>query len=144
MKTYKDYLIDFDALKVGQKLWSQRLGHCEIVSLNWDIDFPIKAVPIRDHYGYATYTKCGFERKDDLAPSLFKEKPDFFKERKEVKKWKWFYTYKENYRSAGVIENYYVTSFEYTEDEFLKRNHDVDMCKYEKIDCTEIIEVIYE
>ena len=134
MKTYKDYLIDFDKLKVGDKLWSTNLGEVIITHLDLNNEMPIDVKNIYNGR-FDSYTKEGTLYVDDKIPTLFKEKPDFFKERKEVKRWKWYYQIS-NDLDGGVTGN------KYTEEEFENISH--NYCLYEKIDCTETTEVVYE
>ena len=135
MKTYKDYLIDFDSLKVGTKLWSSKYGNCIVIHICNISEYTIEVA--FDDYPTNTYTKDGKEFKSDKFASLFKEKPDFFKEKKEVKKWIWFYEYLDCY---GVTQRDLTDLM--TEKDFLEFYGKVD--KHEKIDCTEKTEVTYE
>ena len=133
MKTYKDYLIDFDKLKIGTKLWSSIRGNCRVIRTCNNRECPIEVA--FDDDSTNTYTKDGKEFKSDKFASLFKEKPDFFKEKKEVKRWKWYY--EDDYYKNGNS-----TDLAYTEEEFFKNF--LGLIKYEKIDCTEKTEVTYE
>ena len=135
MKTYKDYLIDFDKLKIGTKLWSSIRGNCRVIRTCNIRECPIEVA--FDDDSTNTYTKDGKEFKSDKFASLFKEKPDFFKEKKEVKKWIWFYEYLDCY---GVTQRDLTDLM--TEKDFLEFYGKVD--KHEKIDCTEVVEVVYE
>ena len=137
MKTYKDYLIDFDSLKVGEKAWSIELGDCEVVLISSYGVYPVEVASLKNKDRRHKYTEDGFRCCTDFFPSLFKEKPDFFKEKKEVKKWIWFYEYLNCYR----VTQRDLTDF-MTEKDFLEFYGKVD--KHEKIDCTEVVEVVYE
>ena len=131
MKTYKDYLSDFDKLKIGTKLWSSIRGNCRVIRTCNNRECPIEVA--FDDDSTNTYTKDGKEFKSDKFASLFKEKPDFFKEKKEVK----LYTF---YISDG--EQSWLTHVKISEEEAKGRFE--SYYKYEKIDCTEKVEVVYE
>ena len=77
MKTYKDYLIDFDSLKVGTKLWSSIYGNCIVIHICNISEYPIEVA--FDDYPTNTYTKDGKGLKSDKFPSLFLRKPDGIK-----------------------------------------------------------------
>lgn len=139
MKTYKDYLIDFETLEVGDKVYSLSNGYGKVVHISGSCT---NAYPICVSFnkGGYTYTKKGKRILVDINPEIYREKPDFFKEKKEVKRWRWYYQPQE--KSCGYISN----NLE-TETEFLSIFHGENIeppFKYEKIDCTEITEVVYE
>jgi len=71
MKNLEKYLIDFDTLKVGDKVWSIEEGEVEITEL-----FPDKK---RTQYQIETqkesYTKEGKYQPQNNYPSLFKSNP---------------------------------------------------------------------
>jgi len=145
MKTYKDYLIDFDSLKVGEKAWSIELGDCEVVLISSYGVYPVEVASLKNKDRRHKYTKDGFRCCTDFFPSLFKEKPDFFKEKKEVKKYKWYY----ELELVGVVSTLDgTTTTSKTEDEFIKwfkeQYPNSILMNYEKIDCTEIVVVVYE
>ena len=77
MKTYKDYLIDFDKLKIGTKLWSSIYGNCIVIHICNISEYPIEVA--FDDYPTNTYTKDGKVLKSDKFPSLFLRKPDGIK-----------------------------------------------------------------
>lgn len=141
MKTYKDYLIDFDKLKVGDEVWSQLFGYGEIGEIR---NKSIKGYPIIvyfDEREEQLFTNNGFLNTSHVTPTLFKEKPDFFKERKEVKRWRWYWEHNNKSMFGGMSQ------IRETEKEFLesyKIANGVVPFKYEKIDCTEIMDVVYE
>lgn len=143
MKTFKDYLIDFDTLKVGDRLWSIPDGECIVTYIQEDsnYNYRIKTTSRNIGEGDASYTKHGERCIGNKAPSLFKEKPDFFKEKKEVKKWKWYF---EVITATGV--EFSDVSSAFTEEEVKKyiELHYATINKLEKIDCTEITEIVYE
>jgi len=69
----KELLIDFDSLKVGDTLWSARVGDVEITHLSFLSDFPIKVEDKKKES--ATFTKDGFFDLCDLLPTLLKSNP---------------------------------------------------------------------
>lgn len=137
MKTYKDYLIDFDTLKIGDKLFKPNWDFCEVTNIDKKSQtFYVWKEEIGATWCYRNGLILGYENKP--INYVFKEKPDFFKERKEVKKWKWYY------HNAG--NDYESISNSLTEKELLSffEEFQIETQKYEKIDCTEITEVVYE
>jgi len=67
MKNLEKYLIDFDTLKVGDKVWSIEYGECNIAAINLG-NYPIK---IKGN----SYTKEGKIFTLNSTPSLFKSNP---------------------------------------------------------------------
>ena len=132
MKTFKDYLIDFDSLNIGDKFYDSLFN--EIVKT--------KMV----HYNAIVTTKNDIIHKEQFkGMRFFEEKPDFFKEKKEVKKYKWYY----ELELVGVVSTLDgTTTTSKTEDEFIKwfkeQYPNSILMNYEKIDCTEIVVVVYE
>ena len=138
MKTYKDYLIDFDKLKIGTKLWSSIRGNCRVIRTCNIRECPIEVA--FDDDSTNTYTKDGKEFKSDEFASLFKEKPDFFKEKKEVKTYTWY---------CLAQNGHQFLEYDMPEHELpalIKKFEGFSnkLIKWEKIDCTEKTEVIYE
>ena len=143
MKTYKDYLIDFETLKVGDKVYSIIYGHGDVIEIKSSCSETSYPVVVKFGVTNKYYTKKGMHHVLDLHIQLFKEKPDFFKEKKEVKKWKWYYNVINPF--GCKIENFsgHKTESEFKDD--LNNAYTKDnILKYEKIDCTEITEMDYE
>ena len=68
MKNLEKYLIDFDTLKVGDKVWSIQEGDTEVIKLRRNDEYPI-------HVKEQLYTKEGYFVKQHKCPSLFKSNP---------------------------------------------------------------------
>ena len=69
MKNLEKYLIDFDTLKVGDKVWSIQEGNTEIKHLDGDSVYPIRTT------NNELYKKDGCYQTNDKSPSLFKSNP---------------------------------------------------------------------
>ena len=69
MKNLEKYLIDFDTLKVGDKVWSIQEGNTEIKHLDGDSVYPIRTT------NNELYKKDGCYQTNDNFPSLFKSNP---------------------------------------------------------------------
>jgi hypothetical protein len=132
MKTYKDYLIDFETLKVGDKVYSLSNGYGKVVYIKGRY---VNTYPICVSFneGRYDYTEKGKRNLIDINPEIYSENPDFFKEKKEIK----LYTF---YVSDG--EKSWLTRIKISEQE--AKEQFSYFYKYEKIDCTEITEVVYE
>lgn len=139
MKTYKDYLIDFDKAEPGDKVWCSKYGYGEIEQITKINCGGILIDVFFFHRGEKQFYPDGRDSVLDDMPVLFKEKPEFFKDRKEVKKWIWYYEY---IAKESGSKRQQLTYDRHSEKEFLEKYK--DLIKYEKIDCTEITETIYE
>jgi len=69
MKNLEKYLIDFDTLKVGDKVWTIQEGNTEIKHLDGDSVYPIRTT------NNGLYKKDGCYQTNDKSPSLFKSNP---------------------------------------------------------------------
>ena len=68
MKNLEKYLIDFDTLKVGDKVWTIQEGDTEVIKLRRNGEYSI-------HTKEQLYTKEGYFVKQHKSPSLFKSNP---------------------------------------------------------------------
>lgn len=68
MKNLEKYLIDFDTLKVGDKVWSIQEGDTEVIKFRCNNEYPI-------HTKKHCYTKKGYFVEGHKSPSLFKSNP---------------------------------------------------------------------
>jgi hypothetical protein len=68
MKIAEKYLIKFDELKVGQKVWNAGLGEVTVLDITKNEDYPILT---STSYGERTFTKNGYSMIDDKYPTLF-------------------------------------------------------------------------
>lgn len=73
LEILKPILIDFDSLKVGDKLWSFELGECTCGSINKQSSYPISVYS--DTQTILTYSENGVHSVDWAYPSLFKCNP---------------------------------------------------------------------
>lgn len=69
------YLIDYDKLKVGDKVWSIQLGDCEVLEKKPTntSEWPIYCK--NEHDNGKLYAEDGFYQKGDAGPSLFTSNP---------------------------------------------------------------------
>lgn len=138
MKTYKDYLIDFDTIKVGDSFYSLQDDRMETISLireNKDGEIALE-ISTRKYSWIISYLKL------NNGKMFFSEKPDFFKEKKEVKRWRWYYEFVDNGLDMSG------TSKHLTNEEVLiyfKENFNKNQITgYGIIPCTEKTGVVYE
>lgn len=68
MKNLEKYLIDFDTLKVGDKVWTIQEGDTKVINLNSNSEYQIETEG-------NLYTKDGFCSEEDKFTSLFKSNP---------------------------------------------------------------------
>lgn len=68
MKNLEKYLIDFDTLKVGDKVWTIQEGDTEVIKLRRNGEYSI-------HTKEQCYTKKGYFVEGHKSPSLFKSNP---------------------------------------------------------------------
>jgi len=68
MKNLEKYLIDFDTLKVGDKVWTIQEGDTEVIKLRRNGEYSI-------YTKKQLYTKEGYFVEQHKSPSLFKSNP---------------------------------------------------------------------
>lgn len=73
LEILKPILIDFDSLKVGDKLWSIELGECVVKKLTKSITFPIECAASLKKI--EAYSNDGIYYQTNTHPSLFKCNP---------------------------------------------------------------------
>ena len=71
--------------KVGQKVWSARLGKCVVTIIDQDRDYPV--IVENSNETITSYTAKGFNYKCDTLPSLFHKNP--FKKKDKSFKPRW-------------------------------------------------------
>lgn len=69
MKNLEKYLIDFDTLKVGDKVWTIQEGDTEVINFDYNTIYPIRTT------NNELYKKDGSFQTNDKFPSLFKSNP---------------------------------------------------------------------
>lgn len=81
----KEYYINPDNLKVGDKTYDVLMEEMEVYSINNYTDYPITCTPVNNKKHFISYTRTGRNHSNDKLPRLYSKNPfDLLNNRERV------------------------------------------------------------